>query len=143
MSTPPSYGVAWSDVPLPVDTSAIPVTGGRLSQADLAGFIEAAGIQLTGLVQRAGIDANTLTTQQLLQVQKDILPYAQHQALAKMGNSGPAYTQALARWQAVIAKWSNASSEVPDAGITSLNNLPADAGEPYCNSPWTGRHFRF
>lgn len=144
MATPPSYGVAWSDVGLPFDTSALPVTGGRLSQTDLAGYIEAAGVTLTGLLNRAGISPSALTTNQLLQVQKDIIPYAQMEALFKVGNTGPAYTQARARWETVLAKWSSATSTTPDAPSTALNNVPRDA---CCDNAqrygWRNRNFRF
>src|SRR5690606_30793329 len=143
MSTPPSYGVTWQDVRLPLDMDAIPATGGRISRADLAAYIEAGGVEVTGLMQRAGIDPTSLTTLQLIQVQKDIIPYAQHMALAQIGNSGPAYTQALARWQAVVTKWASSSSLTPGAATTALNNLPEEAFDIDARSPWTGRGFRF
>lgn len=144
MSAPPSYGVTWTDVGLPFDTSALPVTGGRLSQTDLAGYIEAAGVELTGLLNRASINPTTLTVNQLLQVQKDIIPYAQMMALAKVGNSGPQYTQARARWEAVLMKWTTAGSTVPDAPNTALNNVPHHADCDHAQDyGWRSRNFRF
>lgn len=141
MSTPPSYGVSAADVTpsLPIDTTALPSNGGRLSVADLDTYITAAGAELRGYLEAAGHDPSNLDGAALLQVQKAIVHYAVAEALAKLGHSGPAYTQARLKWEREVERWSKAPQSVASAPGVTMTNIPEDAPA----SPWTSRGFKF
>ena len=141
MSTPPTYGVTAADVlvSLPVDSHAIPATGGRLSLSDLDAYIAQGGAELTGLIEFAGHDPSSLPSATLLQVQRDIVQYALAEALAKLGHGGPMLTNARIKWEAALTRWRRAPQTVAQAPSTAMSNIPDDAAP----SPWMGRGFKF
>ena len=141
MSMPPSFGVSATDIlpSLPVDSSAIPATGGRLSLESIDRFIAAAGAELRGLIEHAGHNPEALPTSTLLQVQKDIVPYAVAESLAALGHSGPSYTQARVKWTQAIERWKRASQTVASAPNSAMSNVDEDGP----SSPWTSRGFKF
>jgi hypothetical protein len=126
-----SYGVTTADVTgkLPVDASAIPPTGGRLSLADLSTYIEEASALVTGWVQRAGRDPATLTDDARVTLAAAIESYAAMQALLKLGHgeSGSKYQGFKRRFDAEERKWAISPQLVAGSPTTVESNVSADA----------------
>jgi hypothetical protein len=126
-----SYGVTTADVTskLPVDASAIPATGGRLSQADLTGFIQEASALVTGWVERAGRDPATLSDDARITLTVAIEAYAGMQALLKLGHgeSGSKYQGFKRRFDAEERKWALSPQLVAGSPTTVESNVSPDA----------------
>lgn len=125
------YGVTVADVTakLPIDASAIPATGGRLSEADLTAYISEASAMVTGWVQRSGRSAATLDADALATVGVAIEAYAAMQALLKLGHgeSGSKYLGFKRRFEAEERKWSLSPQLIAGAPTTVESNIAADA----------------
>lgn len=137
------YGVTLADVlaKLPIDASAIPATGGRLSEADLADYISEGSALVTGWLQRAGRTESALDDDARATVGIAIEAYAAMQALIKLGHGegGAKYLSFKRRFEAEEKKWSISPQLVAGAPTTVESNVAVDATPSnYTRSRFTG-----
>lgn len=138
-----SYGVTSQDVraKLPVDTSAMPATGGRLSLADLDAYILEGSAIVTGWVERAGRNPNELEDDARAALGAVIESYACMQALLKLGHgeSGSKYLAFKRRFEAEEKKWATSPQLVAGSPTTVESNVDVDARpSDYTRSRFTG-----
>jgi hypothetical protein len=125
------YGVTVADVKakLPIDSSAIPSTGGRLSDADLTEFIAEGSALVTGWLGRAGRTEAALDDDARATVGIAIEAYAAMQALLKLGHGegGAKYLGFKRRFEAEERKWAISPQLVAGAPTTVESNVAVDA----------------
>ena len=137
------YGVTSADVlaKLPVDASAIPATGGRLSLADLDAMIAQASGIVTGWVQRAGMAEATLTDDARAALAAAIEAHVSMAALLKLGHGeqGSKYQAMRRRYEAEERKWATSPQMVSGAPLVAESNVDSDATpSPYRRASFTG-----
>lgn len=137
------YGITSADVltKLPVDASAIPATGGRLSLADLDAMIAQASGIVTGWVERAGMSAATLTDDARAALAAAIEAHVSMAALLKLGHGeqGSKYQAMRRRYDAEERKWATSPQLVSGAPLTAESNVAQDATpSPYRRDSFSG-----
>lgn len=90
------FGVDYGDVlqHLPIDSSQIGPSSEPISTSDLALYIEEAGGEVAGYLQKMNYDTSDLTEDILAQLRNAITSYAVMRALGAMGYSGALYDNA-------------------------------------------------
>ncbi len=103
------YSVTSADVLdyLPTDPSAITASSQPLSTQDIGQYIERRASELTGVLEKAGLDQDNLDEDTTAQIQHGVIQGAVADCLAKLGHGSgnAAYRSALDEYQRILTRY--------------------------------------
>jgi len=121
------YSVTPSDVKerIPVDTRTIPAstTSGRLDDTDITGWIEEGAAEMSGVLEKSGLDGGDLDDEALQQIQTAIEHYAAAETLSSMGHTGSSYSSIRDRYESIRDRYEDDPSRLDRTTTTVDSNV--------------------